>query len=73
MTEQQLINLVKEISESELDIDINTHLVDDLQFDSLKFIDLLVMLEGEFGLLIPEEKMIDIQRLTDIVIFADNT
>jgi acyl carrier protein len=60
---EELINLVNTTLPEEVAISAETDLVDDLGFDSLKYIDLVVMLENEYGIVIEEEKLAKIKTI----------
>ena len=60
---EELINLVNTTLAEEVSISAETDLVDDLGFDSLKYIDLVVMLENEYGIVIEEEKLTQIKTI----------
>ncbi|OGT15248.1 MAG: hypothetical protein A3I12_03720 [Gammaproteobacteria bacterium RIFCSPLOWO2_02_FULL_38_11] len=60
---EELINLVNATLPEEITISAETDLVDDLGFDSLKYIDLVVMLENEYGIIIAEEKLSKIRTI----------
>ena len=60
---EELINLVNTNLAEEVSISAETDLVDDLGFDSLKYIDLVVMLENEYGIVIEEEKLTQIKTI----------
>ncbi|WP_321907841.1 acyl carrier protein [Burkholderia cepacia] len=60
--------IINEISETEIDFELTDEikLADDLHFDSLKYIDLLVFLESETGISISEEEMTQIKTIGDL-------
>ncbi len=68
---------VKQIIAEELgveleDIKIGTHLTDDLGADSLDAVELIMSIEEEFEVEIPDEELQNIQTVADIVEFLDN-
>jgi len=66
MKMEELFELINEMLDEEQTINANTDLVDDLSFDSLKYIDLIVMLENNYGIVIEEEKLIDIKTVQQL-------
>lgn len=66
MNMEDLIKLVNGTLPEEATISANTDLVDDLGFDSLKYIDLVVMLENEYGIIIEEEKLATIKTIQQL-------
>jgi acyl carrier protein len=57
---------------SEGDITGDTNLQGDLELDSLDIMDLLLVLEEEFELQIPDEELGKIQTVNDIVTYIQN-
>jgi len=60
MTDSEVIDIVDRslIEEFELDpekVTPDAHLIDDLEFDSLDFVDMVVVLQKEFGVRLREE------------------
>ncbi|HVT63065.1 MAG TPA: acyl carrier protein [Legionellaceae bacterium] len=66
MKMEELINLVNGTLPEAKVLSANTDLVDDLGFDSLKYIDLVVMLENEYGIVIEEEKLAKIKTIKQL-------
>ena len=67
---------VRDIIAKQLDIDAGTinmesKLVDDLKADSLDIVELIMDLEQEFGIEIPDEDLPKVQTVADIVGFLD--
>lgn len=54
------------------DIKMDTHLTDDLGADSLDAVELIMSIEEEFDVEIPDEELQNIQTVADIVEFLDN-
>ena len=59
-----IIKQIKETSES-IDIGYYTELEEDLGFDSIEFVQLILIIESEFDIEI-EEEMLTIEKLHDI-------
>lgn len=66
MTIEELINLVNGTLPEAATLSSETDLVDDLGFDSLKYIDLVVMLENEYGIVIEEDKLAKIKTIQQL-------
>ena len=67
---------IKEIIAKQLDIDpatvsMESRLIDDLKADSLDIVELIMDLEQEFNVEIPDEELPKIQTIGDIVGFID--
>lgn len=63
---------IKEIISRQLDIDpatvsMDSRLIDDLKADSLDIVELIMDLEQEFDVEIPDEELPKIQTISDIV------
>lgn len=63
---------VRDIIAKQLDIDVNTitmtsRLIDDLKADSLDIVELIMDLEQEFNIEIPDEELPKVQTVADIV------
>ena len=56
---------------AEGEITLETSLQADLELDSLDIMDLLLVLEEEFDLQIPDEELSKIQKVTDIVNYIE--
>ncbi|WP_430813705.1 acyl carrier protein [Carboxylicivirga sp. RSCT41] len=57
------------IDEFEIEQDViadDAHLIDDLGLESLDFVDIVVIIEKEFGFKVQREEMKDIRVLTDL-------
>ena len=57
---------ISEIVAGKRAITADTDLVNDLGFDSLKYIDLVVMLENEHGIVIEEDALAKIKTIRDL-------
>ena len=67
---------VRDIIAKQLDIEAGTirmesKLIDDLKADSLDIVELIMDLEQEFGIEIPDEELPKVQTVADIVGFLD--
>ena len=63
---------VRDIIAKQLDIDastitMNSRLIDDLKADSLDIVELIMDLEQEFNIEIPDEELLKVQTVSDIV------
>lgn len=54
------------------DISMDTHLTDDLGADSLDAVELIMSIEDEFEVEIPDEELQNVQSVADIVEFLEN-
>ncbi len=68
---------VREIITRQLDIDpesvkMESRLIDDLKADSLDIVELVMDLEQEFDVEIPDEDLPKVQTVADIVNFLEN-
>ncbi len=63
---EELIDLVNAMLAEETTITPQTDLVADLKFDSLKYIDLVVMLENEHQIVIEENQLAKIKTVQDL-------
>lgn len=72
MNDEQVIEIVNRslVDEFELDADkltADAHLIDDLGFDSLDFVDLVVVLQKAFGVKLREEPRVrEVRTLGDV-------
>jgi acyl carrier protein len=67
---------VRDIIAKQLDIDagtitMNSRLIDDLKADSLDIVELIMDLEQEFNIEIPDEELPKVQTVSDIVGYLD--
>jgi acyl carrier protein len=69
---QWVVDILKrEFELSDAELSLSSHLVDDLDLDSIDAIDLSVRLEEKTGLSFKEEDLKSIQTLQDVVDFID--
>ncbi len=71
------IDKVKKIISNQLSIDSEkitekTNIAEDLGADSLDLVEILMALEDEFGISIPDEAIPTIKTVKDVVEFIDN-
>ncbi len=64
--------IAEELSVELEDIKMNTHLTDDLGADSLDAVELIMTIEEEFEVEIPDDELQNIQTVADIVEYLDN-
>ena len=70
---EKLQNIIAEVLNVEADeITLNTTFVDDLGADSLDVVDLVMALEDEFDVEIPEDQVENIKTVGDIVKFIED-
>ena len=72
LTRESVLERVREILVSSFELEpgaiqLNSHLIDDLDLDSIDAIDLAVELEQETGLRVEEQELRQIRRVGDIV------
>lgn len=68
---------VREIISRQLDLDIDSikpdsKLIDDLKADSLDIVEMIMDLEQEFDVEIPDEELPKVQTVADIVTYLEN-
>jgi len=64
--------LAKQLSADKSKITKDTNILTDLGADSLDLVEVLMSLEDEFGISIPDEAIADIKTVGDLVAFIDN-
>jgi acyl carrier protein len=73
MTFDRIKNLiVKELSVDESKVKMDSKLVEDLGVDSLDTVELLMSLEDEFGIQIPDEEAMQLTTVESIVNLVDS-
>lgn len=73
MTFEKIKNLiVKELSVDESKVKMDSKLVEDLGVDSLDTVELLMSLEDEFGIQIPDEEAMQLTTVESIVNLVDS-
>ena len=63
--------IAEELGVEEAKITLETNILEDLEADSLDVIDLIMTLEDEFGIEIPEEQVEKFHTVGDIVRYAE--
>lgn len=71
MTREEIIKKVDAFLIDEFEIDENqitptANLKDDLEIESLDFVDIVVIIEKDFGFKVNSEEMVDIRTLQDL-------
>lgn len=64
--------LAEQLNAEEESITLETNLVDDLGADSLDVVDLVMTLEDEFDMEIPDEDVVDVHTVGDIVKYLED-
>ncbi len=64
--------LVEQLDADKDSMTLDTKIADDLGADSLDLVDLLMSIEDEFGITIPDEDVENIQTIGDLVEYIDN-
>ena len=64
--------ICEQLGKSEDKVDMNTRIVEDLGADSLDVVELLMSLEDEFGLSLPDEVAMQMKTVGDIVSYIDS-
>ena len=68
--EEKVINIIaKKLGKKANEIQKSSRLVEDLGADSLDVVELLMMLEDEYGITIPDEEAVKLNTIGDIVNF----
>ena len=71
--EEKVINLISEATKiDKAKINGETSLVDDLDLDSLDIVELMMKMEDEFGVEIPEEDAEGLKSVKDVVGYLEN-
>ena len=63
--------IAEELAVEEAKITMETDILEDLEADSLDVIDLIMTLEDEFGIEIPEDQVENFRTVGDLVRFAE--
>ena len=64
--------LAEQLDAEEETITLETNLVEDLEADSLDVVDLVMTLEDEFDMEIPDEDIVDVRTVGDIVKYLED-
>jgi acyl carrier protein len=66
--QEKVIKLVSEATKMDsANINLNTSFVDDLNLDSLDMVELMMKMEDEFGVEIPEDETENLKSIGDVV------
>lgn len=76
MNRETIIEKVNEFLSDEFEIDAdklvpNAHLKDDLGIESLDFVDIIIVVEKEFGIKVKNEDLLNIQLLSDLYAYIE--
>ena len=63
--------LVKQLRVSENDITVDSKILEDLGADSLDVLQLLMTIEDEYGIVIPDEALAEFKTVGDIVSYLE--
>jgi acyl carrier protein len=64
--------LVSQLDVEESEISMESSLVEDLKADSLDLVDLLMSLEDEFDVEVPDEEIENVKTVGDLVRYVEN-
>ena len=72
-----MLETVKEILAKQLRIDVdtineNTNIVEDLGADSLDVVEMLMTIEEEYGIVVPDEVVVTFVTVGDVARYAEN-
>ncbi len=71
--EEKVINLISDATKiDKAKISMDTNFVDDLNLDSLDIVELMMKMEDEFGIEIPEEDAEGLKSVKDVVGYLGN-
>ncbi len=65
---QQVITSIREIVSQNIDIDENTDLIADLEFDSLKVMNLMEEIEDRYDISVPLNVLADVRTIKDLAV-----
>ena len=65
---KQVIESIREIVSQDFDIDENTDLISDLEFDSLKVMNLMEDIEDRYDISVPLNVLADIRTVNDLAV-----
>lgn len=63
--------IVDQLSVDENDVTMDTHLMKDLEADSLDAVEIIMAIEDEYGIEIPDEDAEKFQSVSDLVKFVE--
>ena len=64
--------IIEQLSVEEDDITMDTHLMKDLEADSLDAVEIIMVIEDEYGIEIPDEVAEKFQTVGDLVHYVEN-
>ena len=64
--------IIEQLSVEEDDITMDTHLMKDLEADSLDAVEIIMAIEDEYGIEIPDEVAEKFQTVGDLVHYVEN-
>lgn len=71
--QEKVIKLVSEATKMDAaNISLSTSFVDDLNLDSLDMVELMMKMEDEFGVEIPEDETENLKSIGDVVTYLKN-
>jgi acyl carrier protein len=71
--EEKVINLISDATKiDKAKISMETNFVDDLNLDSLDIVELMMKMEDEFGVEIPEEDAEGLKAVKDVVTYLES-
>lgn len=71
--EEQVINLIADATKIEkAKIKADTSFVDDLNLDSLDIVELMMKMEDEFGVEIPEDEAENLKSVKDVITYLES-
>ena len=69
----KVINMIaKKLGKKEGEVTLSSRLVEDLNADSLDIVELLMLLEDEYGIVIADEDAVKLNTIGDIVNYISN-
>lgn len=71
MQEKIIKMIASKLGKKVEDINLNSKLIEDLGADSLDIVELLMMLEDEYGITIPDEDAMKLSTIGDIIEFMN--
>ena len=73
MQQEQIFKVISETAKVEAStIKLETNFVEDLKFDSLDIVELMMKMEDDFGIEIPEEDAEGLKTVGDVVTYISN-
>ena len=64
--------IVEQLGVDESDVTMDTHLMKDLEADSLDAVEIIMAIEDEYGIEIPDEDAEKFQSVSDLVKFVES-